>query len=157
MLAVNFLIIFLSYRFGDNENLIDEYYMWLIILFTTILCLTSGFTFYHYIPNSHKNTFNKHYTWKQHLTTYYWDELTFEIDSYHREHHGQDAVRALMSVKYSIHYLPKEKLIDFFENRWAVWCDDPPEWFDDEFRERVPRELLVKVDESIWVAKTIGA
>ena len=55
---------------------------------------------------------------------------------------------------FSLHYLPKGKLIDFFHGRWAVWCDDPPEWFDEEFREQVPRELLVKVDESLWAKNT---
>ena len=34
--------------------------------------------------------------------------------------------------------------------RWAEWCEDPPEWFDDDFKALIPRVLLVGVDERLW-------
>ena len=55
-----------------------------------------------------------------------------------------------MSVRYSIHYLPKEKLIELYKTRWADWVVDPPEWFDADFRAMIPRELLVEVNPMLW-------
>ena len=55
-----------------------------------------------------------------------------------------------MGIRYSLHYLPKEKLIEFYKIHWADWVADPPEWFDSDFRAMIPRELLVEVPPTIW-------
>ena len=39
-------------------------------------------------------------------------------------------------------YLPKEKCKAFYEENWRRWEEEEPEWFDEEFKELVPRELL---------------
>ena len=49
-----------------------------------------------------------------------------------------------------VRYAPKEKLIELYKNRWADWCEDPPEWFDDDLKALIPIELLVGVDERHW-------
>ena len=53
-------------------------------------------------------------------------------------------------MMFSLHYLPKEKLIELYKTRWADWVVDPPEWFDAEFRAMIPRELLVEVNPMLW-------
>ena len=35
-----------------------------------------------------------------------------------------------------------EKCKAFYEENWRRWEVEPPEWFDEEFKESVPRELL---------------
>ena len=59
----------------------------------------------------------------------------------------------MIPIWYSILYVPKEKLIELYGEKWAGWCADPPHWFDEEFKALVPRELLVGVDESLWGRK----
>ena len=40
-------------------------------------------------------------------------------------------------------YLPKERCKTFYEANWRRWEEEEqPEWFDKEFKELVPRELL---------------
>ena len=50
-------------------------------------------------------------------------------------------------MAFSIHYLPMEKCKAFYEENWRRWEEEErrgeqPEWFDKEFKELVPRELL---------------
>ena len=71
-------------------------------------------------------------------------------DHHKREVDTREAIQALMSVRYSLHYLPKEKLIELYKTHWADWVVDPPEWFDAEFRAMIPRELLVEVNPMLW-------
>jgi hypothetical protein len=35
-----------------------------------------------------------------------------------------------------------ERLRAFYRENWARWEQEQPEWFDEEFKESVPRELL---------------
>ena len=67
-----------------------------------------------------------------------------------REVDTQEAVRALLPLSFSLHYLPKEKLTELYKTRWADWVVDPPEWFDADFRAMIPRELLVEVNPMLW-------
>ena len=56
----------------------------------------------------------------------------------------------MIPIWYSIHYVPKEKLIELYRGNWAGWCADPPHWFDEGFKALVPHELLVGVDKKLW-------
>ena len=145
----NFAIIAVSYHvFGATEYL-DEQYAWLGLSLITAVCLVSGAISYHYVPESHKTTFYLHYTFKEHLKSFKWNQ-TSTTDHKRREVDTQEAVRALFAIKYSLHYLPKEKLIELYKNRWTDWCANPPQWFDEDFRALVPRELLAGVPEHLW-------
>ena len=62
----------------------------------------------------------------------------------------QDAVRASIAVEFSLYYIPIDLLIDFFAEHWEGWIEDPPEWFDAEYRSLVPTELLVRVNKRLW-------
>jgi hypothetical protein len=55
-----------------------------------------------------------------------------------------------MSIKFSKHYLPVGRVIDFYESCWPKWMEDRPDWFDEDFRKQVPREFLVKVEKKLW-------
>ena len=56
----------------------------------------------------------------------------------------------MIPIRYSSPYVPKEKLIELYKEKWVGWCDDPPFWFDEEFKALVPRDLLVEVDKKLW-------
>ena len=137
----------------DTENAtlyLSEPVAWLGLSIATAICLISGGMFFSYVPQSHRNTFFKHYTLKQHFTTFVWNYKKSTTDHHNREVDTREAIQALMSVRYSLHYLPKEKLIELYKTRWADWVVDPPEWFDADFRAMIPRELLVEVNPMLW-------
>ena len=153
MLVSNFVMVATAYRvFGEGETTIQvsESEVWLGILNATLICAVSGGIFFYYVPASHRPTFYKHITFKEHLSTYHWNEKTHYVDASGHNVDSNEVVRAMMATDYSMVYLPKEKLIDFFEENWADWSADPPEWFDANYRAAVPRELLVKVPPMIW-------
>lgn len=116
---------------------------------TTLLCLVSGSIAFYYIPESYKHTFYKQQTFKQYMEET-WEEKLFVIDHKQREWTGHKAVRAHLPTWCSMHYVPKEKLLELYRERWPAWCNDPPDWFDDDFKAAVPRELLVEVNNKLW-------
>jgi len=142
MMLANFAFIGLSYRYFDGCENVEESEAWSLLAITTAATLISGAVAYYYVPETHKRTFHQHYTFKQHLATYFWDEKKSTYDSKHRVFENQDAVRAIMVSSFSMHYLPKRKLMDLFNDKWSVWEKDPPIWFDDDYRKSVPKELL---------------
>jgi len=146
----NFAIIAISYHvFGATEYL-GEPNAWEGLSLVTALCLASGAISYLYVPESHKTTFYQHLTIKEHMATFWWNDKTSDVDHKLREVDTQEAVRALLPTWCSIRYLPKEKLIELYKNRWTDWCANPPQWFDEDFRALVPRELLAGVPEHLW-------
>jgi hypothetical protein len=89
-------------------------------------------------------------TFKEYIATYVWNDSTFDIDHKHREVDTNEAVRALLPIWFSIHYLPEEKLVEHYKIHWERWVANPPEWFDADYRAMIPRELLVDVPEHLW-------
>ena len=150
MLTINFVIVFVCFRIFNGSDLLEETHAWLMLSTTTLLCLVSGGISFYYVPQSHKHTFYRQQTCKQYIEQYVWEEKMFVFDNKHREWTGHEAVRAFLPLFWSLRYLPKEKLVELYKNRWADWCEDPPEWFDDDFKALIPRELLVGVDERLW-------
>jgi len=151
MLTINFVIVFVCFRIFNGSDLLEETHAWIMLSTTTLLCLVSGGISFYYVPQSHKHTFSRQQTWKQYIEQYVWEEKMFVFDTNkHREWTGHEAVRAFLPTWCSVRYVPKEKLIELYKNRWAEWCEDPPEWFDDDFKALIPRELLVGVDERLW-------
>ena len=136
----------------ENATLyLTEPVAWLGLSIATAICLISGGMFFSYVPPSHRNTFYKQLTFKQQLATFYWNDRTWGTDHKRRELDTNEAVRAcLLPMMFSLHYLPKEKLIELYKTRWADWVVDPPEWFDADFRALIPRELLVEVNPMLW-------
>jgi hypothetical protein len=164
MLGINFAMVAVSYHVFigsddiNNDNInneakhlyLTEPVAWLGLSIATTICFVSGGISFNYVPASHRHTFYKQLTFKQHLATYYWNDKTFTKDHQHREVDTQEGVRALLGIKYSLHYLPKDELIEFYKTHWEDWVADPPEWFDAEFRSMMPRELLVEVPSILW-------
>ena len=54
----------------------------------------------------------------------------------------QEGIRACLPLAFSVHYLPKERCAEYYRENWGRWEEGKPEWFDEEFKESVPRELL---------------
>jgi len=148
-IASNFAIIAISYHVFGATEFLDESYAWQGFSLITAVCLVSGAISFYYVPESHKTTFYQQLTIKEHVATFKWNQ-SFATDHKHREVDTQEAVRALLGTWCSLHYLPKEKLIELYKNRWTHWCANPPQWFDEDFRALVPRELLAGVPEHLW-------
>ena len=150
MCFINFAIVFATYRVFDARDVLPESYSWIGLSAVTSLTVVSGAIAFSYVPETHKKALYKHRTLKEHLSTYNWNEKELEFDARNREVKDQDGIRALMVLWISPHYLPKEKLMELYKEKWAGWCADPPYWFDKEFKALVPRELLVGVDKKLW-------
>ena len=117
-----------------------EFLAWFSYLFP-------GAVAYRYVPTSHKRTFYEHRTFKWHVETWWWNEARQGVDHKGRELDTQEGIRAGIPIWCSIHYLPVEKCKAFYEENWRRWEEEErrgeqPEWFDKEFKELVPRELL---------------
>ena len=154
MCIVNYVIVYVACYVFDAKYVRNEMYVWVGLTAVTSLCIISGAIAFSYIPSGgHKGTFYKHLTFKEHMSTFIWDERVELSDHKNRKVRDRDGIRALLPLRYSIHYVPKEKLIDLYREKWEKWCADPPTWFDEEFKALVPRELLVGVDESLWGRK----
>ena len=108
----------------------------------TMVCVMAGAGAYRYVPESHKGTFYEHRTVKQYVETFWWNEARNGVDHKGRELDTQEGIRAFLPTWCSIHYLPMEKCKAFYEENWRRWEEEPPEWFDEEFKESVPSWLL---------------
>jgi hypothetical protein len=138
MLLVNFVQVGVAYRYFD-EGTVDERTVWNVLSAMTAVCVVAGSVTYQHVPRSHKKTFYEHLTLKRHVETFWWNEAIYE-DSKGREL-DIDGGRAVLPVWLSSHYLPKEQCKAFYAENWARWELEQPEWFDDEFKLAVPREL----------------
>ena len=156
MCSINFIIVYVAYNVFGARNLVLESQAWLGLSAVTSLLVISGSIAFSYVPKSHKHTFCKQRTLKEHLATFHWDEIFLQYDAKSRRvrDKDRDGIRALMVLWISPYYLPKEKLIELYRNNWNNWCADPPHWFDEEFKSLVPRDLLVGVDKKLWGDKT---
>ncbi len=96
---------------------------------------------YRYVPTKRKRTFYEHRTLKRHVETFWWNEARHDVDHKGRELDTQEGIRACLSLAFSSHYLPKERRKAFYEENWRRWEEEQPEWFDEEFKESVLREL----------------
>ena len=142
MLSVNFVQVGIAYRRFGGSGTVDEPTAWAILFASTVVCVVAGAVAYRYVPTSHKGTFYEHRTFKWHVETFWWNEARHDVDHKGRELETQEGIRACLPLAFSIHYLPKERYAAFYKENWRRWEEEKPEWFDDEFKESVPRELL---------------
>ena len=150
MCTINFALVYVSYRAFDARNVLPESQAWVGLSAVTFLCVIFGVIAFNLIPQSHRHTFYKHLTLRDHINLINWHEKAQEFDHKMREVTDQDGIRALMPLWISLYYLPTEKLIELYRDNWKKWSADPPYWFDDEFKSLLPRELLVEVDQKLW-------
>ena len=142
MLTINFVQVGIAYRHFGGSDTVDETTAWAILFATTVVCVMAGAAAYWYVPTSHKRTFYEHRTFKRHVETFWWNEARHDVDRKGRELDTQEGIRAAIPLWCSSHYLPKEKCKAFYEANWRRWEVEQPEWFDEEFKGLVPRELL---------------
>ena len=138
MLLANFAQVGIAYRCYD-QGTVDETTAWGVLVMLTAVCVAAGAGAYRYVPRSHRRTFYEHLTFRRHVETFWWDEARYE-DSKGREL-DIDGRRATLPLWLSSHYLPTERCRAFYAENWARWEEEPPEWFDEEFKAAVPREL----------------
>ena len=142
MLTINFVQVGIAYRHFGGIDTVDETTAWAILFAATVVCVMAGAVAYWYVPTSHKRTFNEHLTFKQYVETWWWNEARQGVDHKGRELDTQEGIRACLPLRFSSVYLPMEKCKAFYEENWRRWEEEEPEWFDEEFKELVPRELL---------------
>ena len=104
--------------------------------------VVAGGVAYRYVQTTHKMTFYEHLTFKRYVETFWWNEARHAVDHKGRELETQEGIRACLPLSFSINYLPKVRYVEYYRENWARWEQEQPEWFDEEFKESVPRELL---------------
>ena len=140
-LTINFVQVGIAYRHFGGIDTVDETTAWAILFSATVVCVMAGAAAYRYVPTTHKRTFCEHRTWKRHVETFWWNEARHDVDHKGRELDTQEGIRACLPTAISMYYLPKEQCRAFYRENWARWEEEQPEWFDDEFKAAVPREL----------------
>ena len=145
MLGVNFCILLFSYKVFEGIDYITETQAWFFLATTTLLCLVSGFIAFSYVPDSHKPTFYKRWTLKEHMAKYWWNDCFYSTDHHYRITTDQEYIRARIPTWCPPHYAPNEKILEFYKEHWSEWCQDPPDWFDEKFKAMIPEYLLEAV------------
>ncbi|GMH51759.1 hypothetical protein TL16_g01082 [Triparma laevis f. inornata] len=148
MLSVNFMILVFSYQVFDASAYLSQSEAWTGLSTITFLCLVSGGITLYYVPGSHKATFYKSLTFKEHVTTYWWNDCRYSADLNYKITTDQQYIRAMIPIWCSKHYTPDDKIVAFYKDHWKEWCADPPDWFDEEFKSLVPEDLLAVVGET---------
>ena len=105
----------------------------------TAVCVAAGAGAYRYVPRSHRRTFYEHLTFRRYVETFWWNEARHGVDP--NIELDTDGVRAGLPLWLSPHYLPTERCRAFYAENWAKWEEEEPEWFDEEFKAAVPKEL----------------
>ncbi|GMH62912.1 hypothetical protein TL16_g03585 [Triparma laevis f. inornata] len=148
MLSVNFMILVFSYQVFDASAYLSQSEAWTGLSAITLLCLVSGGIAFHYVPGSHKATFYKSLTFKEHVATFWWNDCRYSADHNYKITTDQQYIRAMIPLRWSHHYTPDDKIVAFYKDHWKDWCADPPDWFDEEFKSLVPEDLLAVVGET---------
>jgi hypothetical protein len=144
MLLANFAQVGIAYRCYD-QGTVDETTAWGVLVALTVVCVAAGAGAYRHVPRSHRRTFYEHLTFRRHVETFWWNEARYDVDHKGRELDTQEGIRAGLPLWVSPHYLPTERCRAFYAENWSKWEEEPPEWFDEEFRAAVPRELRPNV------------
>ena len=67
-------------------------------------------------------------------------------DHHYRITTSREYIRAELPRWCSQYYIPMETVVEFYKEHWESWSEDPPDWFDDKFRENIPDYLLKSLD-----------
>ena len=140
MLLANFAQVGTAYRCYDLGT-VDETTAWGVLVALAAVCVAAGAGAYRYVPRSHRRTFYEHRTFRRHVETFVWNEAKHRRDNKGWELDTQEGIRACIATWCSTYYLPTERCRAFYAENWARWEEEPPEWFDEEFKAAVPREL----------------
>ena len=144
MILINYVMIFIAYRYYNGHDNISEKYSFLFLLFNTFICNISFAISYYHAPKSFKAYIFKYNTMKDYIYKYVWIEAHERIYNSHILD-SQEEIRATLACRTSINYLPIFSIIKFYSNNWEKWTLNNPEWFTEDFINDVPRELLVGV------------
>ena len=96
---------------------------------------------------AYRQTFYKHYTLATYLAEYVWDEATaVNARGQLLTNCGHERIRADVIDDYTRQYWPMDRVADFVAEGWPRWVADPPDWFDDVWKARVPPRLIPQDD-----------
>ena len=140
-LLSNFVFVGIAYHSFEGCEILRETTAWAILFLSTVVCVVSGAVAFYYVPKNLRGTFYGHFTWKEYVATFYWNEARHAVVR-NIEMDTQEGIRATLPLRFSIYYLPVAELREFYMENWERWEIDQPEWFDEEFKKRIPKELL---------------
>ncbi len=140
MLMANFAQVGIAYRCYD-QGTVDETTARGVLVTLTAVCVAAGAGAYRYVPRTHRKTFYEHLTFRRYVETFWWNEVKQTVDHKGRALDTQEGIRAGFPLWVSPYHLPTERCRAFYAENWARWEEEPPEWFDEEFKAAVPREL----------------
>ncbi|GMH66842.1 hypothetical protein TL16_g04524 [Triparma laevis f. inornata] len=118
MISVNFMILVFSYQVFDASAYLSQSEAWTGLSTITFLYLVSGGIALYYVPNSHRATFYKSWTWKEHVATYWWNDCRYDKDHNHKITTDQQYIRAMIPIWISKHYTPDDKILAFYKDHW---------------------------------------
>ena len=85
-----------------------------------------------------RGTFYRHRTFATMLREFEWNREPYLRDG---ELRTREKIRAGVVADFARCYWPMDLVEQFVREGWERWVREEPEWFDDEFRARVPPEF----------------
>ena len=143
-LLSNFVFVGIAYHSFEGCEILRETTAWAILFLSSVVCVVSGAVAFYYVPKNLRGAFYGHLTFKEYVATFWWNEQRHSTDHKHRELDEQEGIRACLPLAFSIYYLPVEKCKEFYKENWENWEREQPEWFDEEFKESIPKELICR-------------
>ena len=58
------------------------------------------------------------------MATYWWNDCFYDRDHNHQITTDQKYIRAAIPIRFSPHYTPNDKILDFYKEHWNDWCRD---------------------------------
>ena len=90
-----------------------------------------------------RRTFYRHRTCATHVREWWWNEATADrINGELVLNCDREIIRADVISSFARCYWPTDLVEGFGRENWARWVREEPEWFDEEWRARVPARFI---------------
>ena len=145
--VTNPLMLALALRYYDIPPEINPWVIWAIWGCATILCVLATLLSFVLMEPDFRGTFYRHRTMTKHVREGHWVRSTKCDGARITCTDDLDAVRAISILGprgFAKAYWPMDLARQWVREGWAGWLSSQPEWFTEEWRERIP------VDE--WLA-----
>jgi len=142
--VTNPLMLALALRYYDIPPEINPWVIWAIWGCATILCVLATLLSFVLMEPDFRGTFYRHRTMTKHVREGHWVRSTKLEGAQITCTDDLDAVRAISILGprgFAKAYWPMDLARQWVREGWTRWLLDPqPEWFTEEWRERVPAD-----------------
>ena len=140
LFVANPSMLLLAFRFGE-PNFSRTLIAWALSGTTAAFLLVSRLIWTS-MTASLRHTFYRHNTCAMHVKNYWWDEadaVTFKDEVVRGD---QELIRAATLTYFAPPYLPLETATKFLHDRWSHWQANPPRFFTEEWKARLPKKCI---------------